>query len=247
MKQEMSSPDRRPDINLAQVAASALAAVSAAVVASFLGVGGTVLGAALGSTVATVAGAVYAHTFRQARDRLTETRVLAVVTRARTAQGEPGPGDVPVIERDRTTDGTAPAYAESGSLLTAEGELLDVADPRRPRWMSWKTALLVAVAAFVLALVAISVIELTIGRPISGGSGTTVTQLVHHRTTSHRPAPAPTPQPTSSVPAPTTSPTPTPTGTPTQTPVGTPTSVPTSVPTSPAPTTAAPSAAVPTG
>jgi hypothetical protein len=264
MKQEMSSPGRRPDISLAQVAASALAAVSAAVVASFLGVGGTVLGAALGSTVATIAGAVYAHTFRQARDKLSETHVLTVVTRARTAREEPGPGDVPVIEppapaaassesgggdsadgedNDAANDaaeGAVPAYAESGTPVTAEGEVVPVTDPRRPRWMSWKALLLMAVAAFVVAMVVISVIELTIGRPISGGSGTTVTKLVHHGRTRHpapsTPTPAPTtaPVPTSTPttsPTSSTSPTPVPTGTASQTPTGTPTATAPPVPT----------------
>src|SRR3954452_24197237 len=104
-------PQRKgPDISGAQVAGSALAAVSAAVVASFLGVGGTVLGAALGSIVASVGGAIYSHSFRRAGDRLGETRVLTVVTRPLAGRADPGPGDVPVIE-GAPADGQQPAYA----------------------------------------------------------------------------------------------------------------------------------------
>ncbi len=209
----MSSPGSRFEISLAQVAGSALAAVSAAVVASFLGVGGTVLGAALGSTVATIAGAVYAHTFRQAGQRLGETRVLTVVTKARAAHEQPGPGDVPVI---------GPSGAASGEETAAEPSVEPSVEPsaagraaavaaapagERPRWMSGKALLAMAVAAFVIAMVVISAIELTIGRPISGGSGTTVSKLVRHSSTHHssttRPAPAPTStQPATSAPVP---------------------------------------------
>ncbi len=63
--------------------------MSAAVVASFLGVGGTVIGAALGSIVASVGGAVYSHSFKRAGDRLGETKVLTVVTRPRPGAAEP--------------------------------------------------------------------------------------------------------------------------------------------------------------
>jgi hypothetical protein len=223
MKQEMTSPDRRPQISLAQVAGSALAAVSAAVVASFLGVGGTVLGAALGSLIATLGGAVYAHSFRRAGEKLSETKVLTVVTRSRAGHGEPGPGDVPLIEpaSSEAERGPTPPYAESGPPGTTDEEVLQEG-PARPRWMSPKTGILLAVAAFVIAMVVVSVIELTIGGPISGGSGgTSVTKLVHPgkaKHSKHTPAPTPT------------------------TPVVTPTSVPTTAvptPTTPAPTVTA--------
>jgi hypothetical protein len=241
MNQEMSSPGSRPDISLAQVAGSALAAVSAAVVASFLGVGGTVLGAALGSTVATIAGAVYAHTFRQAGQRLGETRVLTVVTKAHVAQAPPGPGDVPVIgPSGATTD--APEEVEEPAPVGP-----DAAAAERPRWMSGKALLTLAVVAFVVAMVVISAVELTIGRPISGGSGTTVSKLVHHPSTRHAATTRPTSRPTApattapATPAPLPTPTvtgsPAPTGTPSQTPTGTPTTAPASTPTTAAPAT----------
>ncbi len=175
----MSSSSSRPDISLAQVAGSALAAVSAAVIASFLGVGGTVLGAALGSTVATIGGAVYAHTFRQAGQKLGETRVLTVVSRARLTHEPPGPGDVPLVEPG--ADGPATTTGgRSGPRLGG-----------RPPWMTWQALAAMAVAAFLVAMVVISAIELTIGRPISGGSGTTVSKLVHHSSSRHPSTPAP--------------------------------------------------------
>jgi hypothetical protein len=222
MEHKMSSRDQRPQISVAQVAGSALAAVSAAVVASFLGVGGT------------VGSAVYAHSFRRAGEKLGETRVLTVVARSRAGRGDPGPGDVPLIEpaADDADGGPIPAYAESGPPGTVEEEVIQE-PPTRPRWMRWQTAVVLAIGAFVVAMLVVSVIELTIGGPISGGSGgTTVTKLVHPSSGKHtkktptpstptRPAVTPTSEPT------TTAPTPTPTGTPTSTPTSTPTDPPT--------------------
>src|SRR3712207_9463406 len=48
-----------------QVAAGALAAVSAAVIASFFGLAGTVIGAAVASVVSTVGAAVYTESMRR--------------------------------------------------------------------------------------------------------------------------------------------------------------------------------------
>lgn len=55
-------------LSIPQVTGSALAAVSAAVAASWLGVAGTIIGAAVGSVIATVGSAVYAQTLRQSRE-----------------------------------------------------------------------------------------------------------------------------------------------------------------------------------
>ncbi len=70
------SPLQVFELTLAQIGGGALAAVSAAFAASFLGVNGTLVGAAMGSVVSTVAGALYVDSLRSAarrarlRDRL---------------------------------------------------------------------------------------------------------------------------------------------------------------------------------
>ena len=226
----MTSPRRGPDISAAQVAGSALAAVSAAVVASFLGVGGTIVGAALGSIVASIGGAVYSHSFQRAGYRLGEAKVLTVVTSRRSADVEPGPSDVPVIER---ADEEHPAYAESAP---AEGEPEEAvtASPlpppggRVPRRLSWKAAVLLTVIAFVIAIAAIVVVELVIGRPISGGSGgTTISHLVRPAKSKHTPPPSPSAPVVTSTATPTATPRSSPTGTPTSSPTGTPSPTPT--------------------
>ncbi len=57
-------------LSVLQVMAGALAAVTAAAVASTLGVAGTLLGAAVMSTVTTVGSALYNHSFEHARTRI---------------------------------------------------------------------------------------------------------------------------------------------------------------------------------
>ena len=61
-------------LSLPQVAGSALAAVSAAVAASWLGVAGTIIGAALGSVVGTVGSAIYAQSLRRGGDAVRRFR-----------------------------------------------------------------------------------------------------------------------------------------------------------------------------
>ncbi|WP_145794017.1 hypothetical protein [Kitasatospora atroaurantiaca] len=61
---------RRIDLSVAQVAASALATVAGAVLASGLGVYGTIIGAAVVSVGATVGGAVFQHLFKRTGEHL---------------------------------------------------------------------------------------------------------------------------------------------------------------------------------
>ena len=63
----------RLGISPAQIGGSALAAVSAAVAASYLGVNGTVIGAAVGSIVATIGSATYTASLRRGSDAVRRT------------------------------------------------------------------------------------------------------------------------------------------------------------------------------
>jgi hypothetical protein len=62
--------DDRIQLSMAQVAASCLAAISAAVLCSFFGVAGTVIGTAATSIVATVGSAIYGYSLRRTKNRL---------------------------------------------------------------------------------------------------------------------------------------------------------------------------------
>jgi hypothetical protein len=61
-----------------QVGASAAAAVTSALAASFFGVAGTLIGAAVGSIVSTIAGALYADYMRRAGRRLRDTKSVVI-------------------------------------------------------------------------------------------------------------------------------------------------------------------------
>jgi hypothetical protein len=65
-----TSHRNRLDLSVAQVVASAFAAVTATVGASFLGVAGTVIGAAVASVLTVVANAIYLASLHRTRDRL---------------------------------------------------------------------------------------------------------------------------------------------------------------------------------
>jgi hypothetical protein len=68
---------RRIDLSATQVIASMLAAVTGAVAASYLGVAGTVLGAAVMSVASTVVASVYKHYLARSRERLRAAREAA--------------------------------------------------------------------------------------------------------------------------------------------------------------------------
>jgi hypothetical protein len=58
------------ELSAVQLIAGCLAAVTAAVLASFFGVAGTIVGTALGSIVGTAGTAIYSHSIRRTRSRL---------------------------------------------------------------------------------------------------------------------------------------------------------------------------------
>lgn len=84
----------RLDVSGAQVVGGALAATTAAVAASTLGVAGTLAGAALGSVVATVGGSLYIYSLRRTSDT-----VRTVVRRT--------PAGTEVVHTAPRADGTA--------------------------------------------------------------------------------------------------------------------------------------------
>ena len=92
---EPKAPSPGLGLGPAQIAASALAAVTSALAASFLGVAGTIIGAAVGSVVATVGAAVYAHSLRTASSRLRELRPQAGGPASRRARPVSGPEHTP--------------------------------------------------------------------------------------------------------------------------------------------------------
>jgi len=129
---------QRLDLSVAKVLGSAFAAVTAAVVTSFAGVAGTVVGAAVVSVVATVGTAAYTHSLNRAKERMRTVQAAQGRVRAGGAGGAGG----------STT--TTPAPAPS----------------RTPRLATWAVAG-AAVLVFLLSMGAVSAFELVAGRPLS--------------------------------------------------------------------------------
>jgi hypothetical protein len=135
-------------IDIPKTIAGVLAAVSAAVVGSFLGVAGTLIGAALASIVGSVGTEVYHRLVDHGHKKLKSTFV------------------------------TAPAAVGTPSVAAAEDESPSkpepTTEPVRTR-LGWRHAALVAGALFVLAMGALTTFELIAGKTVAnavGGSST---------------------------------------------------------------------------
>jgi hypothetical protein len=222
------APDRIwSGINIPKTVGGALAAVCAAVVGSYLGVAGTLIGAAVASIIGTVGTEVYERSFRKGGQKL-QTLAPAFI-KAPAAVGTP-----PVAA---ATEEDTPSHMV----------------PPRPQ-IHWKRVALLAGAAFVLAMGSLTVVELFTHKSIAAtvGNNTKATSTLGGLldpgtgnatpTTSPSPSPSVTPTDTAPAVAPTTTqPT---TEAPAQT--TTPTRQPTTVaPTTVAPTTVAPATDAP--
>lgn len=214
--------------SLPQLAGGALAAATAAAIGAQLGVAGTIIGAAVASLVGGVAGTLYSAGL----DR-THRKVTTAISKRRAVIVQPD-----VSAADETL--LLPAGQDDTDPADTLIDLPAVGQPSRPRRRIgvWGTVAISTAAIFVLALVAISVVELGLGRALDGGSGTTVGQVVRPPAPSKSaPVPSPsgtlTPSPTPTVtvtqtvsPSPSASPSasePTPTQTPSASPSDTPT------------------------
>ncbi len=184
-----------------QVVAGALAAMTSAWVASALGVGGTIIGAALGSLVVTISSSFYASTLDRGRTMIVQT------DSGRYVETEAEPGH------------TAEALAAVREATHEEVRRAEVVEPRRT--IGWRAVALTTAVVLLVSGLAIGGYELVTGRaygtdpdnarianPFGGGAPS-------GQDSPDSPDPDPTP---TSGPDPTTSPTPTPTPTPSPTP-----------------------------
>src|SRR5918911_4493726 len=142
------APDRIwSGINIPKTIAAALAAVCAAVVGSYLGVAGTLLGAALASIVGTIGTEIYERSIKKGGEKL---RTLApALTKAPAAVGTP-----PVAA---ATEEDSPSHTVAP----------------RPQ-IRWRRVALLAGAVFVLAMGALTVVELFTHKSVASmvGNGT---------------------------------------------------------------------------
>ena len=128
-----------------QTIGSALAAVTSALVGSFLGVAGTLIGAALGSIVATVGAALYARTLSSAA-----TVAMTKIPQRRMRGLSADEGDVLAAG--------APAESDEPPSKPASRKLT-------PK--TWIKVGTVSAAAFVVAMVGVTAVEFGTNQPIS--------------------------------------------------------------------------------
>jgi hypothetical protein len=157
-----SAKKRLIDLSLTQVLAGALAAMTAAAIGSRLGAAGTIIGAAAASVVAAVAGAVYTASLRHTHEK------VRTVWSGRWNSGTPGTVELVSDRADATAATARPQHTAS-----TRPERLFSSGVRLP----WKRALAGALLAFGIAAAVLTGFELISGRALSGGEGTTVTQV----------------------------------------------------------------------
>ncbi len=225
-------------LDAAKVIAGTLAAVSAAVLASTLGVAGTLVGAAIASLVGTVGQELYAQSLKRGYRKLRDPRGRRTSASAATPSTVPAadagsPGTTSTSTTDLRSTG---ARVDTPAIGVAHVPTGVQRPSGRPRW---RRIALAAVAAFAFAMLAVSAFELLSGRALAGmmgddGAGTTTISSVVDGRGDSGVTPAPTTSPSTdaeteeSTQAPTTAPTdadetPVPTDTPTTAPTEAPT------------------------
>lgn len=165
------------EVSWLQVAASVLAAVTAAWIASRLGVAGTLIGAALGSFVVTITSAFYNNTLHQGRTLLIQTERGTMIER-------------------RVEDGGVQSALDEAADIDSPAQGAQFVDERAR--LHWKTIIVTSVVVLALAVAAISTYELISGRTLDGSTGTSITDTFggsHHKPTA-TPTPSKTTPPT---------------------------------------------------
>jgi hypothetical protein len=216
----MAGPKLPGELTWPKLLGTSLAAVTAAWVAGYFGLGNTLSGAAIGSAVATIAAAFFTTTIDRSHSII-----------VRTDRGT-------VIETPAAHD---VVDEESGTSLMPP--VSDAPDDGESRWqrIQWKSVAIAAAITLAITLLGITVYEEAVGRTWgSNEPGTSIGNTVRGGRASVTPTPPPTLEPTE---APTETPTQEPTATPTET--ATPTPTPTPTPTNCPTPTASPADGVP--
>ncbi|WP_406737685.1 hypothetical protein OG365_08485 [Streptomyces sp. NBC_00853] len=146
--------EKKLDLSAAQVAGSSLATVAAALLASKMGVYGTILGAGVVSVVATAGGPVIQHFFRRTGDQL-------------RGGARPGVRQVPPPR----TESTGADTMGPGARGSATGEFGE-ATVHGTRVRGWKRTAVASGAAFAIALGGLGTYEAMAGTSVSSDGGT---------------------------------------------------------------------------
>jgi hypothetical protein len=157
-----SQPEpERLGLSATQLVASGLAAMSATVAASYFGVAGTVIGAALGSVVTVIGNVVYGYSLRRTHRRVRRTLDVAVAHRF---SADPARVIAHTAEASNGAD-----TADSGGPASTRGPL------RHPKRLA-----LAAAGLFAAVLAVTTAFEFASGQPLSStvtgkhGSGVSI-------------------------------------------------------------------------
>ncbi|MFI9590052.1 hypothetical protein [Nonomuraea sp. NPDC052265] len=163
----MTAEQRKFELSVPQILGSALAAVTAAVAASYLGVAGTVIGAAVVSIASTVASAVYTHYLKRTGDRVKQHTLsawheeqeegkglLAAAAYATPAAGEETAAGEGTAVRPTARDGdeTAVFAVQAGGGGGRDTLVMPVVEPDGRRGLPWLKIAVAAALVFAVSM-----------------------------------------------------------------------------------------------
>ena len=183
------APDRFwSGIQITKVAAGTLAAVSAAVIGSFLGVAGTLAGAAVASIVGSLGTEIYQRSLDRGAKKL--QTLAPTFVKAPAAVGTP---PVPAASEEDSPSHTVP---EEEREAPEEERAAPEAQPAASgKALPWRRIGVAAALLFVLAIASLSVVELLAGRSVASmvgndtGGRTTLSSVVRDDPGAGKPAP----------------------------------------------------------
>lgn len=170
----MSEKNEETDrIRISQVLAGALAAVTAALIGSTMGVGGTVVGAGVASVISTIGGTLYLKSIQRTREgvRTVHAKVVGRSGGATVLVTTDDPDPAPTPGEEVEAEAAEPADRES-----AEEPVVD--RPPTDRRRRWPVYVVTTIAAFALGMLAVTGVEWLRGESLSGDSGTTFGSIV---------------------------------------------------------------------
>lgn len=152
------------------VVGGALASVTAATLGGQLGLAGTVAGAALTSVTIAVGGALYTRSMDKTRDGLGSVR-------ARLKLGGTVPVTVATALKEADADDPTALFGAADKTRALPTAAIAAQGAKDERWFSPFKILATAAAVFILAALVVTGFEAFTGKSVSGGEGTTVSQI----------------------------------------------------------------------
>ncbi|MCI2207462.1 MAG: hypothetical protein LKK57_03775 [Atopobiaceae bacterium] len=182
------------ELSVAQVIAPALASLTSFLLASQIGIAGSVIGVVVGSVVATMSSQLYRHVLDRSAEKIKAAAASDSPSPDRTTLATPAADETRVVRPEDTVADTAtraavhaaPGTAASGTPLAPQN-LRDEAAARHRR----KVAVSVAVVGVVCSLLAVALVAFVINLTTAGeGIGTKPEPTVREQTVQTTEAPA---------------------------------------------------------